>query len=302
MKWSIVSAVNSESTVASCLLKSPGVRSATDIILQRGYPSAAEAYNAAMRKAATDLLVFLHQDVYLPEGWFESVQKALAVLSLQDPNWGVLGVWGVTMSGGRAGYLCWSGLQPRRGIEFDGRPQGEDGEDLAGVRNRPFDGVIEVTSLDEVILILRKSSGLQFDESLPGYHLYGTDICLEARRRGMKSYAISAFCIHNTRIGNLLPRQFWQCYLLMRRKWKQALPISTPCTEITLGCWPMVHWNVVRLLNLVRRRHRAAEPVPDPGKLYGEIVSLGLASPVPAAINGNAVSEASSIKTNSSGK
>jgi hypothetical protein len=181
-------------------------------------------------------------------------------------------------------------------------PQGEAVEPLSCTRNRSFDGVVEVTSLDEVVLIVRKSSGLQFDESLPGYHFYGTDICLQARRRGMKSYAISAFCIHNTKIGNMLPWQFWRCYLFMRGKWRRELPITTPCTEITYGCWPMVHWNVVRMLNLVRRRHKAAGPVPDPGKLYEELVSLGLASPVPAAINGNVMSEAGSIKTNSSGK
>ena len=303
MQWSIVSAVNSESTLESCLLKSPGVRSATDIILQRGYPSAAAAYNAAMREATTDLVVFVHQDVYLPEGWFNSVQKASAVLALKDSNWGVLGVWGVTASGGRAGYVYWNGLPCQRGLAFDGRPLGGADESLSCARNRSFEGVVEVTSLDEVILILRKSSRLQFDESLPGYHLYGTDICLEARRRKMKSYAISAFCIHNTKIGKLLPRQFWQGYLFMRRKWKGELPIVTPCTEITRGCWPIIQWNAVRMLIFIRRRHKPAEPVPDPGKLYAELIRLGLVSPLPDVINdGNTIRETGSCKANLSWK
>jgi Glycosyltransferase like family len=302
MQWSIVSAVNSESTLESCLLKSPGVRSAADVILQRGYPSAAAAYNAAMRKSNVDLLVFLHQDVYLPEGWFESVEKALAVLALQDPNWGVLGVWGVTPSGGRAGYVYWNGLPCKPGVAFDGGVLDQPADRIENPRecsrNRQFEGVVEVTSLDEVVLIIRKSAGLQFDENLPGYHLYGTDICLEARRQGMKSYAISAFCIHNTSIGNILPSQFWQCYLLMRRKWKQELPVTTPCTEITRGCWPMVRWNIVRMLNLVRRRHKPVGRVPDPRKLYEEIASLRLVSPLPVVKNGSVMSQAVSLEAN----
>jgi hypothetical protein len=285
MQWSIISAVNSEKTLESCLLKSPGIQSATDIILQRGYPSAATAYNAAIRRANTDLLVFLHQDVYLPADWFDSLQKVLAVLALQDPNWGVLGVWGVTTSNGRAGYVYWNGLPCQRDVAFDGSPLGETRESLSCARNRPFAGVVEVTSLDEVVLIFRKSSGLQFDESLPGYHLYGTDICLEARQRGMKSYAISAFCIHNTNIGNMLPWQFWKSYLFMRKKWKQELPVITPCAEITRGCWPMVRWNVIRFLNLLRRKHKAVGRVPDPGKLYDEMVGLELVSPGSRSMN-----------------
>ena len=93
-----------------------------------------------------------------------------------------------------------------------------------------------MASLDEVVLIFRKSSGLMFDEYLPGYHLYGADICAEARRQGRKSYAISAFCIHNTNIGGILPLEFWKCYLFMRRKWMNSLPIHTPCTRISLSC------------------------------------------------------------------
>ena len=82
------------------LLDSPGISSANEVILQRGYASAASAYNAAIRKASSDLLVFVHQDVYLPEGWIETVKKAMDVLSVQDSNWGVMGVWGAVDSSG----------------------------------------------------------------------------------------------------------------------------------------------------------------------------------------------------------
>ena len=254
MKCSVISAVNDESVLRTSLLDSPGIRSANEVILQRGYASAASAYNVAIRKASSDLLVFMHQDVYLPEGWIDLVTKAADALSVQDPDWGVIGVWGMVDSQRRAGYLYWTGDY---GWE------------------RPFEGVKEVKSLDEVVLIFRKSSGLMFDEQLPGYHLYGTDICMEARRQGKKSYAISAFCIHNTNIGDVLPLEFWKCYLFMRRKWKDNLPIDTPCTRITFWCWPMIRWNLMYARNVALGTQRKLKRVENPGELYRKLVALG---------------------------
>jgi len=227
---------------------SPGARSASEVILQRGFSSAASAYNAGIEKAATDVLVFPHQDVYLPGNWPSALAQALESLSKMDPNWGVLGVWGVRSSGKEVGDLYCTGL---------GRRLGES-----------FEAPLEVRSLDESLLVVRKSSGLKFDESMTGYHLYGTDICLEAVRQGMKAYAISALCIHNTNGYNLLPWEFWKCYLQMRKKWKSQLPIITPCAKITLGCWPMIHWNARRWINILLKRHQPGKRVEDPGRLY----------------------------------
>src|SRR5882724_12411596 len=110
MRWSVISAVNNEQVLQSCLLNSPGIQSAAEVLLQRGYQSAAAAYNDAIQKATTELLVFVHQDVYLPQGWIDSVNRSLETLSREDPNWGVLGVWGtVDYSTQPVGYLWWTG-------------------------------------------------------------------------------------------------------------------------------------------------------------------------------------------------
>jgi glycosyl transferase family 2 len=258
MRWSVISAVNDERVLNSCLLNSPGIRSASEVILQRNYSSAADAYNAAIEKANTDFLVFVHQDVYLPEGWIDSVQNAVESLSKKDSNWGVLGIWGtVDYSEQPVGYLYWTG-------------------DLGW--EEPFEGAKEVTTLDEAVLIMRKSSGITFDPQLPSYHLYATDICMEARCRGKKCYSISAFCIHNTNTnsGKLLPREFWRCYLVMRRKWKAKLPIVTPCTEVSFWCWPILRWHLVFFRDWVLGRHKKLARAQDPEKLYGELVARGV--------------------------
>lgn len=247
-KWTLVAAVNNEAVLRSCLLNSSVASQASEIILQKGYSSAALAYNAALQKAATDVVVFVHQDVFLPNGWEAKLQRALDWLSEKDPQWGVAGIWGVQASGNRSGHLYCVGLGQVLGDEYN--------------------GAIEVQTLDEVLLIVRKSSQLQFDEKLPGFHLYATDICLEAQRRGMRCYAISAFCVHNTNGYSLLPREFWKNYLTLRRKWRTRLPVTTPCTEITAFCWPAIRMNLVQWKNIALRKDKPGRRVADPSELY----------------------------------
>jgi len=246
MEWTVISATNNEEILKSCLLNSPDLQEASEVILQRGYTSAAAAFNAAIEKAQSDLLVFVHQDVYLAPGWITSLQRALERLSKVDPNWGILGVWGVNKS-------------PEDGTGFLYCTAN-------GWLGNGFEGVHEVRTLDEVLLVMRKSSQLRFDEQLPGFHMYGSDICLEAHRHGMKSYSISALCIHNTNGYRMLPLQFWSCYLFMRKKWRSVLPVATSCTEITFWCWPMIRWNILRLANLVLGRHRLCGRLDDPSR------------------------------------
>lgn len=255
LDWTVISAVNNDAVLRSCLLSSPDVSAASEVILQSGYQSAATAFNAAIEKAKSDVLVFVHQDVFLPKGWLDQLQCALKELEAKDPKWAVAGVWGGKQAGEFTGHLYCAGL--------------------AKVLGQPNKGPVEVNSLDEVLLILRKSSGVRFDERLEGYHMYGTDICLEAKTRGLKSYAISAFCVHNTNGYRMLPWAFWRSYFFMRRKWKHQLPITTSCTKITFGCWPMLAWNADRFVNLLLRRHYPGRRVPDPKLLYDELVRSG---------------------------
>jgi hypothetical protein len=159
------------------------------IIVQEGSRSAALGYNDAIELSKTDLIAFSHQDVYYPKQWLADLAKALGQLEEIDPNWGVLGCWGNRRSGFYVGYLFSVGL---------------------GICGKPFESPTEVETLDEYVLILRKSSGLRFDGSLPGFHFYGTDICMTARISAKKSYAISAFAVHNTSYGPL-SEDFFSC-------------------------------------------------------------------------------------------
>jgi len=256
----IIAAVNNDEVLNSCLKGSPDLKSGdVEVLAMRGHPSAASAYNAGIDSAKGEYLVFVHQDVYLAEGWISKFIETLKFLNQHDPNWGVLGMWGVTPTGEGVGYLyCTAGIRLL-------------GESFAGCK--------QVRSLDEVLLVVRKSSGLRFDEKIGGFHMYGTDICLEAEHRGMKSYAFSAFGIHNSNGYGMLPWSFWRNFFQVRRKWNAALPVLAPCAEITKWCVPVLRWNVIQAANIILGRHKVGKRIPDPDRLYRDLVGAGKVQP-----------------------
>ena len=190
-----------------------GVSDAREVIVQKHFVSAAKAYNDGIDRARYDLIVLAHQDMIFPAQWLDQVRKAIARLSVTDPNWGVLGCSGTTCDGRFCGRVYTSGV----GI----------------VGSRPEVFIESVQTLDECVLVLRKSAGLRFDNGLPHFHLYGADICLKAAERRMNCYAISAFCIHNTQQPLVLPHEFYECCAHIRRAWRHRLPIQTTCVRIT---------------------------------------------------------------------
>ncbi len=204
------------------------------ILVQEGFRSAAASYNEAIDRSINDLMVFAHQDIILTAAWLSDLERSLRLLELTDPNWGVLGCYGVTSDSEGRGYI----YSPWRGI--------------AGC---PFEYPVEIKVLDEIVLILRKSSGLRFDKDLPYFHLYGTDICCRAAKKGKKSYAISTLCAHNARDYVVLPKEFYACYRHIKKTWRDFLPIQTTCIRITAFDVPM-YTRRLRELYLRHVRHK----------------------------------------------
>jgi hypothetical protein len=266
MNWSLAVATNDEHLLNTCLLSSPDVGSASQVIVQRGYRSAALAYNGAIDAADSDIVVLAHQDVYLPPGWLGAMSRSLEWLEMHEIEWGVLGVCGLNQTGNWVGHVFCTGLMCPIGGPF---------AEPAGAR-----------TLDELLLIVRKPSGLRFDEALPGYHLYGTDICLEAAAMGLSNFAIPAFCIHNTNGYGMLPRDFWNNYLMLRKKWRSELPIKTPCTEITGFGLPAIRWSLKRGAAILTGKHRQNQRVDDPVSLYNELEMAGTTGLAKDAVEG----------------
>jgi len=227
-------------------LASPCLRGSQvdELIIQEKYPSAARAYNDVLRRSRNDLVVLAHQDIYFPESWLSALERAVSYLENNDPNWGVIGCYGVGANKARYGRVYSAGL---------------------GIIGKAIEHPARVQTLDEIVLVLRKSSGLSFDDTLPGFHFYGADICLRAAPRGMNNYAIPAFCVHNTQLNPTLPEEFYHCYRHFKTVWRQHLPVHTSCITVSTLDLPFY---IRRLrecyINHIRRRRAELTRLPDP--------------------------------------
>ena len=209
-----VVAANDRGVLNSNLLSSPCFSGTHDhqVLVLEGHSSAATAYNIGLDRALNETVVFAHQDVFLPDTWLPSMYAGLSLLKDIDPNWGVAGCCGITAAGNRLGHLYTPG---------------------EGVVGKLLSGPQRVRVLDELVLVLRKSSGIRFSDDLPGFHFYGPDICLAAEQQQMNCYVITAFCIHNARQYFDYPTDFYSSYRIMKRKWAESLPVQTSCIRIS---------------------------------------------------------------------
>ena len=246
-------ASNNRAVLASNFLASPCLQGphSHELLIQERWPSAARAYNDVIARAANDLIVLCHQDVILSSSWIADVKAAIEYLDIYDPRWGVLGCAGASLTESALGYVYSSGV---------------------GFIGGPFRYPKAVQTLDEIVLIFRKSSGLRFSDSLRHFHMYGTDICLKAAQTGMTSYAICAFCVHNTHQTLVLPAEFYESCEDIRRMWPGVLPIQTTCIRLTRTGLP-VRMRRLREIYLRRVRHKevGGTRVGDPLRLLRQL-------------------------------
>lgn len=252
----IVSAVNDDAVFSSCLLLSPDLARCGPVVVQRGWKSASLSYNDAIDRSAADVLIFVHQDVFLPPGWLDRLNAAIAELAQRDPDWGVLGVYGMTGRGSGKGWVYSEGLRAVLGADFT--------------------GVEPVRTLDEVLLVIRRSSGLRFDAELPGFHMYATDLCLSAERQGMQNYVIPAFAVHNSNGIRQLGPDFWESCKFIRQKWNAVLPVKAPCATVTASRWSELGQRFRRWLDFGLRRKPVGRRAPNGKSLYAQLLAEGL--------------------------
>lgn len=206
-------ASNNDAVLAANLAASPDLLAGARLDVQRNAPSATLAGNRLLDAAQDDILVLLHHDVWLPRGWLALLHQRLDELERIDPAWAVAGAFGVAPDYRQWGPVWTSSL----------------GQIVGRVPMQPE----PVQSLDEMLIVIRRASGLRFDEAMPGWHFYGTDIVCQARKAGMGAYALGLPCIHNDRFDKGLGADFTDGYRRMQRKWAEFLPVQTPVTKIS---------------------------------------------------------------------
>jgi len=200
--------VNQPGILAANLAASPALMARPDrLTVMRDQPSASVAYNRGLDQTEADYVVFAHQDVYLPQGWDVTLARALHDLEARDPTWAVAGLIGRTPGGAVHGRVWSTGL-----VREVGDPTGLP---------------VPVTCVDELLIVLKRASGLRFDPALPSFHLYGTDIVQMARAAGHSAYAIHAPVVHNSRPVQSLKGGFDVSYAYLQQKLAADLPVQT---------------------------------------------------------------------------
>jgi glycosyltransferase involved in cell wall biosynthesis len=245
----VVAAVNDDRVLANNLASSPFLSEYNvPLIAERGYDSASKAYNAGLERASAEIVIFAHQDVYLPRGWEKRLLSTIRSLESDGRNWGVLGVIGKNRTGNLVGRVWSTGLQLKIETEFS--------------------SPTAVWSVDELVIVLRKSSGLRFDINLPGFHLYGTDIVQSALKVGLGAYVFNGPVIHNSLRCIKLGQSYSRAYQYMQRKWSSELPLYTTVLPITQSDWPLIrNWlnekkeNIIRKFKKVPPRERDGSPL-----------------------------------------
>ncbi len=223
-RLSFVTCASNSEVLAQRLLASPCLRQgAWPLAVYFNTRSAAQGFNAAMTAlqgaAATGTwLVWVHQDVFLPEDWDRRFCLALDAAMSKFPKLAVAGVYGLA---GAAAAARRVGHVLDRGKLLH--------EDTA----MPC----LVDSLDELLFAVRVDSQLSLDPAL-GFDFYATDLVLQAQRQGWQCAVLDACCEHwsETPASGAVPpavvQRIKQSAQVFEHKWEAKLPISTPCFEI----------------------------------------------------------------------
>lgn len=214
--------VSDEASLAGNLLASDCLAGGSphQVLTFLGAPTAAAGLNAGLDRAEHDWVVLLHQDVHLPPGWDRRLLGQIREAERRFGPIGVAGAYGVgDIVEGAAGAL---GAERIGHVVDRGRL----------LREGP-DGPARAATLDELLLVVPRDTPLRFDPAL-GFHLYGADLCLQARERGLAVVAVDAPCRHNSR-GVGLPPDFFASAEAFARKWSHRLPVATPCVIVDAG-------------------------------------------------------------------
>ena len=223
-RLSFVTCASNSEVLTQRLLASPCLR-------QGGWPlavyfnatSAAQGFNAAMAAAqstsdGSTWLVWVHQDVFLPEGWDKRFCLALDSAVQKFPRLAVAGVYGLAGSGAaarRVGHVLDRGKLLRE--------------------STPMPCLVD--SLDELLFAVRVDSGLKLDPAL-SFDFYATDLVLQAQQLGWQCAVLDACCEHwaNTpaqgTISGPMAQRINASAHVFEHKWANRLPISTPCFNI----------------------------------------------------------------------
>ena len=234
------SASLSQNLLASEIVSNRGIQ----VHVERGAPSASVAYNRGLAATTQPIVIFAHQDVYFPPGWGDRLLTLIKMLDQYDPDWALLAPFGMSETGKHIGDAWTTSLSRRVGQ----------------VVSTPT----PAQSFDEMVIILRRASGVRFDDALPRFHLYGTDIVQTATAQGKGAYVADLPVVHNDGFHDRLRQDFAESYHYVRRKWRENLPLRTPVLWLRWHGLSLLLYRLRAARSLENRRAVAGNTATDP--------------------------------------
>jgi hypothetical protein len=167
--------------------------------------SAAQAFQYALTCTAASWILFCHQDVFFPEGSGAAIQAILAEIPAADAMHTILGFCGMQLN--QHGYPVGAGTVLDRGHLLD------------------WPGSNAAISVDEFAIVLHRDCQYKIDPQL-GWHLWGTDLCLQAMARGRYARIVRVVLHHNSTLHRP-PEEFHVSGLRLVRKYPHLKAIHT---------------------------------------------------------------------------
>jgi hypothetical protein len=203
--------------LAANLLASPCLQPATghQLIEVYGCSSAAQGFEQGITLARHDIVVWVHQDVFLPEGWDRHFVTGFVAARRMGAE--MVGVYGLGVAGA-------DGILSPVGEVVD------RGRLLCGTSRQ---GPQRASSMDELLFAVPRTTALRLDPEL-GFDLYATDLILQLEARGGWAAVVWASCEHRSALPldsippELLPR-FHRAARVFERKWAHRFPLETLC-------------------------------------------------------------------------
>ncbi|MDY7110555.1 MAG: hypothetical protein SYC29_18135 [Planctomycetota bacterium] len=242
---------NSQDVLHRNLMISPLVRDrGVPVLIENNPQSAASGYNRILERTEAPVVVLAHQDIYLPGAWEQLLQRRIAEVEALDPGWGVIAAFGIGNDGAEWGPIWSTSI----------------GRIVGGVSSSP----IPIQSADEALIVLRRRPGLVFDETLPHFHFYGSDIVQTSRKLGHGAWNAALPLVHNDGFKGSLDEHYDRGFHYIRKKWRAELPINTPTVKIA---WHGAHLRRVKRAMKESFDHRSsvAQSAPDDPQRIAEL-------------------------------
>ncbi len=184
--------------------------------IQENKYDAYEGTNRFLNKATGKYILLVHQDILFEFDTMDRLLARIEEVNRLDPDWAVLGNVGYRAEDINTQYVKIS--DPF----MDNQTKG------------PFP--VKVTSLDENFLVVKNSANLALSNDIGHFHLYATELCLQAQQLGYSAYVIDFHLRHKS--GGYVNQSFLETKKRFIKSYEKKLKtkfLRTPCTVMFLS-------------------------------------------------------------------